>query len=95
MAAVGDHAERRVQAARVLEAVPDRHLTVATAPQDEHGAGDAVEIAARIVGGEREAGSERVRVHRRPAQEPVHRALGERIGIRDLERPEDDSAEPS
>ena len=34
--AVGDHAERRVQAPRVLEPVLERHLAVAGAPEHEH-----------------------------------------------------------
>ena len=89
--AVGDHPERRVQAAGVLETVLERHLPVAGAPEDEHGAVHALEVAARVVGGERQAGADRIRVHERPAQEPVHRALGEQVRVRHLERPEDDA----
>ena len=64
------------------------------APEDEHRAADAVELLARIVADEREAGAERVGVQRRPAQEPVDGALGQQIGVRDLEAAEDEPAQP-
>src|SRR5262249_39085794 len=56
MAAIGNEAEGRVQPARVLEAVDDRHQPVARAPEDEHGTADPVEVLARVVRGQREPG---------------------------------------
>ena len=88
--AVRDHPQRRAQPARVLETVLERHLPVAGAPEDEHRAADAVEVAARVVCDERQPRTERVRVQQRPLQEAVDGPLGEQVGVRHLERPEDD-----
>ena len=82
-----------MQAPRVGEPVLDGHLEVAGAPEHEHRGADAVERLARVVGGEREPGAEDVRVHPRAAQQAVHRALGEEIGLGDEEAAEDEPSQ--
>ena len=82
------------QAARVLEAVLDRHLLVARAPEDEHRAANPVELLPRVVADQRPSGADRVGVEGRPAQQPVDGALGQQIGVRDLEAAEDEPPPP-
>ena len=56
------------------------------APQeDEHRAAHPLEVARGSSRGEREPGAERVGVQRGAAQEAVHGARAERVGVRDLE----------
>ncbi|HEV2591748.1 MAG TPA: hypothetical protein VGU02_07620 [Gaiellaceae bacterium] len=81
MPAIGDHADRRAQPPRVLEPVLERHLAVAAAPEDEHGAADALEPVARVVPRERDAGGERVGVELRRAQEPVDRSVAQHVCV--------------
>ena len=63
VAAVGDHAERRPQAAGVVHPVRQGHPVVGRAPEAEAGAADAVEVVPRVEADERPP-AERVSVCR-------------------------------
>ena len=71
MTAVRDHPQRRAEPARVLEAVLERHLPVAGAPEEKHRAAHPLEVATRVVRGERQSGPDRVRMQQRAPQEAV------------------------
>src|SRR5256885_10982125 len=60
MPAVGDHAQRGVEAARELEAVDERQLVVARAPEDERRAAKLAEFETDVVGHDRSGCADRV-----------------------------------
>src|SRR5215208_4117503 len=66
VAAVRDHPQRRAQAPRVFEGVLGGDLAVAGAPETEDGAGDPVQVAARVLPHERGGRREDVRVEGGP-----------------------------
>ena len=105
MPAVGDHAQRRPQAARVLHAVLERHPVVVGPPQAEAGAADAVEVGPRVGRDERAAGRERVGVLGRPGEKRLRHLGIEPDRVRDAppaegeppaeRRPRDTAAVPA
>src|SRR5687768_13286000 len=82
MAAVGHDAQPRAEPARVLEGIVQGQLRIARAPEDEDGAGDVLEIGARVVGDHRLPGCARVEMEPLALQEADRGALGDRRGIR-------------
>src|SRR5215211_1751745 len=79
--AVGDDAERRAQAARVLESVCDRHLRVTRPVQDERRARHTQEVEPRISPYERVAGAAEVGVQAGAGEEAARRGRRERPWI--------------
>jgi hypothetical protein len=75
---VGDHPQRRPQAARVVECVVDRQLVVAGTPEDEDRALERMQVRPGVVRDERASGVEGVRVQERTCEESFCGRRGER-----------------
>src|SRR5204863_9895257 len=71
VAAVGDHAQRGVQAARELEGVGERKLVVAGSPQDQRSAAELAEVLADVVGDDCTGRADRIARQPRALEEAV------------------------
>ena len=94
VAAVSHDAKLRSKTTRVLDAVVDRQLRVARAPENDCRTGDRAQVAARIVGDHRTGPALRVRVLTLRVEQAERRPRCQRDGVRHEPGPEDGSAVP-